>query len=113
MDRGAPDRERILVLSIRSARCSSDLRRACSGAIFSAIASAKTHGLPGDKSPVSIGNARLEPEAWTPAEVPKPAHVQELARRPIGLAEVPDDLPFEAHNLGHHRGELGNGEVLT
>src|SRR5215468_12785361 len=79
----------------------------------SARVSAKTPGLASNKGSVGVGNALLEPDARTPPEVAKAAHIQELARRPVGLAEILHDLPLKAHNLGHQRGELGNGEILT
>src|SRR5262249_12092613 len=85
---------------------------AWTGAISSA-ALAKTPNLAGDKSPISIGNALLEPHARTPAESLKPANIQEFTRGSIRLADILHDVTLEAHNLGHQRGELGNGEVFA
>ena len=60
---------------------------------------------------IGAGDALAQGSAGAPAEGGEAAHVEQLPRRPVGLAAVVDDAAAEADDLHHRLGQLGDRDV--
>src|SRR5436309_194662 len=66
------------------------------------------------KVPLVCGtNALRERDSWPPAERGHLAHVEQLARRAVGLGGVPKEFALETDDGGNHLRQFADGQVIA
>ena len=101
---------RTLPVPATASKKRADARKPCSDGVCQRVGTHRRSGIPAFSAaapPGSPGTTRrcraalLEPDPRLPAERGEAAHVQQLARRAVGLGGVEDEPPVIADDLGH------------